>query len=248
MKRIKYVIAIIVIATISTTIANAQVAFTAGFSVPTYKIDNGVTQTVTNYTGYGFKAGAEYDAHVKGGFHFVPGVYWSYTTAGIKSILKDVKDMETLHEHSIDITLHGQWNFDIKPDIFGMFVYAGPVISLGMSSKSETVFNVPGSSGIIVRGSYNYYDGYCEVAKDDLGLDLPDNWADELMVYLRESSIRHKRYDIRADFGVGFNIKENYNIMLGYNLGFINKYGKINYDSKITTSHFYIAFRYRLSK
>ncbi|MDE7128485.1 MAG: outer membrane beta-barrel protein, partial [Bacteroidales bacterium] len=136
-KQVKVFFLVLLISIIIAVNSSAQVAFRADVGVAGYKTTCFDPAQVSSVFGLGLQLGADYDIHITKRFYLTPGLYWSYRAASGNSPVEDVYGTELLQEHFLNIPVHAKWKFDISPEKFGIYVYVGPVFSVGMSSRSN---------------------------------------------------------------------------------------------------------------
>lgn len=231
---------------ICTTTSFAQIAIRADVGVLGYNTFCPNPLQITTIPGLGFQLGADYDIHLKNSFYLTPGLYWSYRAASIDSPIEDVHGIELLQEHFLNIPIHAKWKFDIKPEKFGIYVYVGPIFSVGMSSRSNFDLTV---SAIKVEGTYDYFNGYSDFKAPALSGSTSDKINDMIQDELDAMGVRYSRFEARLDWGVGFVFKGHHELVTGYDFGLNNRLkGTLAEDNVMTVGNIYIGYRYRFGK
>lgn len=196
--------------------------------------------------GLGLQLGADYDIHITKRFYLTPGLYWSYRAASGNSPVEDVYGTELLQEHFLNVPVHAKWKFDIRPEKFGMYVYVGPVFSVGMSSRSNFDLMV---SAIRVEGTYDYFNGESDFKVPALSGSTSDKINDMIQDELDVMGVRYSRFEARLDLGVGFVIKGHHELVTGYDFGMNNRVkGALAENNFMNVSNLYVGYRYRFGK
>ena len=231
---------------ICATTTSAQVAIRADVGVAGYKTTCFDPAQVSSVFGLGLQLGADYDIHITKRFYLTPGLYWSYRAASGNSPVEDVYGTELLQEHFLNIPVHAKWKFDIRPEKFGIYVYVGPVFSVGMSSRSNFDMMI---SAIKVEGTYNYFNGDSDFKSPVLSGSMSDKINDMIQDELDAMGVRYSRLEARLDIGVGFVIKGNHELVTGYDFGINNRVkGALAENNFMNASNLYIGYRYRFGK
>lgn len=218
--------------------ASAQWAVRADLGVMCYYSITPAESHVGIMPGFGAQVGADYDLHVKGTFYVTPGLYWSYRAAVSGNFSGSDLDSEFLQEHFLNVPLYAKWKFDIKPDKFGMYVYCGPTVSFCLASYSKLDMS---ASGYHITGTYDYL-----AKKADFG---DGNMASILEYEIESYGLGLSWVDIRADLGVGFVFKRNNELVLGFDLGALDRTdNNLPEKSFMNSCNFYLGYRYRFGK
>lgn len=133
------------------TQAFAQIAVGTGYKMLTNKTEK------TSSSIHGAYLGVDYTLPIAGGFAVTPGVNFTYATGSSdKSFLGGlVSGKSTLDEMYISVPVRVSYNLDLSNDIKA-FVFAGPSLDYGLSSKTKLNGNV---AGVSADKSINNYDG-----------------------------------------------------------------------------------------
>ena len=222
--------------------ASAQVAVRADVGAMYYYGLSPAESGIGVMPGLGAQLGADYDLHVKGTFYVTPGLNWSYRFVAASNFA-DATGNEFIHEHFLNVPLYFKWKFNIKPDKFGMQVYFGPVYSFGLASHSRLDMM---ASGIHITGTYDYYR---KVADIELDGESSGSLVDAVKEQIEDAGLRFKRFDIRLDFGVGFMLKRNNELVLGFDIGTFNRSANnLDMNTYMNSCNFYLGYRYRFGK
>ena len=141
------------------TSAFAQVHVGAGYinSTDTFKADKDAEKSSENLNGV--YAGVGYTIHVSDAFAITPGLYWSMLAKDKK--LGDFVGMNLIpgkfQEHSINVPIDFSYGFNLAPDA-KFFVYAGPTIQYGLSSKIKNDASGSGTSVDITTDNFKNDD------------------------------------------------------------------------------------------
>ncbi|MCM1177264.1 MAG: hypothetical protein NC308_10825 [Clostridium sp.] len=151
--------------------------------------------------------------------------------------------------HNINIPVHFKWNFEIRPGRFAVYLYAGPVLSVGLAAQSMINASSWYREPHYIECRYDYYSGNaeCNYGWTDYLEHQYDQLLDkEIQAQLDAANIRHRCFDMLVDFGVGFRFRDRFELVLGADNSFINRYrhGAASAVS-MTMAQPYIGFRYR---
>ncbi|MGM9764375.1 MAG: outer membrane beta-barrel protein [Candidatus Cryptobacteroides sp.] len=223
--------------------ASAQVAVRADFNGMYYYSITPAESQIGIAPGVGVQLGADYDMHVKGTFYVTPGLNWSYRAVVSSNFSGSDSGSEVIQEHFLNVPLHAKWKFDIKPDKFGMYLYCGPVFSVGLASRSRFSLDI---SDVTIDGTYDYFKKEIDFTLVGLGYD---NIYDYLRETLEAAGLGFRRFDIRLDLGTGFVFKRNNELVFGVDIGTFNRYdNNLPEKSYMDSCNFYIGYRYRFGK
>ena len=227
-------------------IASAQVAVRADLGAIYYYSITPAESQIGIMPGLGAQVGADYDIHITKRFYLTPGLYWSFRATEIDCPVENVYGLEHLQEHFLNIPVHAKWKFDIRPEKFGMYVYVGPVFSVGMSSRSNFDLMV---SAIRVEGTYDYFNGESDFKVPALSGSASDKINDMIQDELDAIGVRYSRIEARLDLGVGFVIKGHHELVSGYDFGMNNRVkGALAENNFMNVSNLYVGYRYRFGK
>lgn len=128
------------------TSAFAQVHVGAGYinDTETAKANKDADKSSDNLNGV--YAGVGYTIHVSDAFAITPGLYWSMMGKKDSDNLAGLTLGGDFKEHSLNIPVDFSYGFNLAPDA-KFFVYAGPTIQYGLSSKTKYTGSVAGVSG-----------------------------------------------------------------------------------------------------
>lgn len=147
----KKIILSIALATVAATSAMAQFSVGAGYLNQTLKTT--VSSTTTNAAFQGVYVGADASYYLGLGFSVVPGIYYGYLSSDENLGFSLASVSSSTKNHYIAVPVN--FKYGIKPlDVLGVFAYAGPQFSLGISSKTTTTGTVLGASGSSVLDNY----------------------------------------------------------------------------------------------
>ena len=104
----------------------------------------------------GVYAGLTYNIPVAGGFGIAPGVYYSMIGSKVTQGNSSASITGTFLEHAVNVPVHLNYGIDLSRDT-KVFLYGGPTVQYGLSSKEEYEGNLLGLGG----NTYvdNYGDG-----------------------------------------------------------------------------------------
>ena len=133
--------------------AIAQPSVNAGYVNSTLKIQN-----LDPSSAHGAYFGLSYNLPIAGGLGVAPGVYYSLIaskeTASVGTIFSGAG---TFTEHSINVPVYVNYAIGLNRDT-NFFVYGGPTLQYGLSSKTKYDANIAGFSGSDTVD--NYKDTY----------------------------------------------------------------------------------------
>lgn len=185
----------------------------------------------------GIRVGASYDLNITKNFMFQPGLYYSYLTDKRKigydeNPLVYVADL--MNEHFMNIPLHFKYSFRISDEVTGLYIFAGPTMTIGLSSKSEVGIVEKESGEYLGSAKYDYYSRDISF-KDITGM------ADKMIqAYLPMGAYR--RFDIAMGAGIGVEIFDYLDVKLGYDWGLMNRMtGDAASDYKTHRNQFYVT-------
>lgn len=246
MKRLEIILITISLWLVGVNVSSAQVAVRADVGVAGYTSTCFDPVQVSSVFGLGFQLGADYDINITKRFYLTPGLYWSYRAASGYSPLEDVYGTELLQEHFLNVPVHAKWKFDIRPEKFGIYIYVGPVFSVGMSSRSNFDLTV---SAIRVEGKYDYFNGDSDFSAPALPGSTSDKINDMIQDELDAIGVRYSRFEARLDSGVGFVINGHHELVTGYDFGMNNRIkGALAENNFMNVSNLYVSYRYRFGK
>ena len=134
------------------TQAFAQGSINAGYlnSTQSFQNSDGVNSN-------GAYVGASYNIGIAGGFGIAPGIYYSLIAnnkdAAATVLGIPISGSTKFREHAINVPVYLNWGTDLARDS-RFFVYAGPTIQYGLSSKTK----IAGGVGSITADKT--YDNY----------------------------------------------------------------------------------------
>lgn len=194
-----------------------------------FGIHAGYVNSVTNFKSsssadtdplstHGFHLGIEYDFDLIGGLSVQPGIQYSYVAAGDESTTKfgsfKQSDNIDIVEHYLEIPVYLKYTFDFVPELFGMYVFAGPTVGFGLSSSL-----IISRSGVDnTRISYNFYNG--KIKSENITSDL------QKFVDKHEDDKILQPFDILVGGGIGFNLVRHLDLRAGYNYGLVDRMSK----------------------
>lgn len=138
------------------TSAFAQVHVGAGYINDTEitKANKDADKSTDNLNGV--YAGVGYTIHLTDAFAVTPGIYWSMIGKKDSGSINSLILGDDFKEHALNIPVHFSYGFDLAPDA-KLFVYAGPTLQYGLSSKSKGSASL-GSVGISTTSDNYDYD------------------------------------------------------------------------------------------
>ncbi len=117
--------------------ANAQVAVGVGYNLLNTTATMGDDSDDDSLNG--FYAEMTYDFSLLkknwGNLGLQPGVRYTFAGESDSEEVAGVKTKTSLSEHYIDVPVNVKYSYEIKPDAFKVYAFAGPVFSLGLASN-----------------------------------------------------------------------------------------------------------------
>ena len=226
--------------------ANAQISVQAGVLAPHQKMTHHDSFKRTDRYGYGAYVGADYDIHIIKGFLITPGIYYNYTFS--EYINNDPYNF--IHfdqiDHLIKIPVHLKYNFNIKPGKFAIYLYAGPVFSVGLASQLNTLCKaiIDDVAGDIIHID-NYSGAIKKIQLANYG-DYRTMIIDMVQASIDSKGITQRYLDLQIDGGIGFRFKDHWELRFGYSFGVFDRFNRAygdTHDLKMT--QYYVGFGYR---
>ena len=188
----------------------------------------------------GLRVGATQDIKLAGQFYFEPGLYYSFLTDKGDIASNQYANyfiVDLLKEHYLSIPLMFKYNFELSDAITGLYVFGGPTLIAGLSSKSTIAIARQTQSSYDFLGGleYNYYKN--EITENEF-VDVIGKTIAE--TYLPPAAYR--RFDVALGIGVGLEVLEYLDVKVGYDWGLVNRVtGELSSDFKTRRSQFYIT-------
>ncbi|MGM9786810.1 MAG: outer membrane beta-barrel protein [Candidatus Cryptobacteroides sp.] len=183
----------------------------------------------------GLRVGASYDLNITRQFMFQPGVYYSYLTDRRQLGVIEIGDYyiaDLVNEHFLNMPLHFKYNFEISDAVTGLYVFAGPTLTVGLSATSDIGVANKNSSDYIGNAEFNYYTGA-------FSCDMGSISQNQLKDYFESQTFR--RFDVVMGVGIGLEILDYLDVKLGYDWGLVNRLANTDTDSLIRRSQFYVT-------
>lgn len=219
----------------SADMASSQVKFGAGYSMSPHNMKSG--DEITTRELHGFNIGLVYDANF---------IDWNVIEFGVTlgvnyELLTDEESEDfallnsrlktTLTEHYVNVPLHLNFGLNI-PNIFGVYAFAGPTFSFGVSSSTEATIDINKARG---RITYNNYNGQFKV----------ENISDEAAGSITDTMpVDYGWFDVKLGAGVGIEIANTIDLKAGYNWGLMNRYTGDTDGVEHHSDQFYVTLSY----
>lgn len=226
--------------------ANAQISVQAGTSLPYQKMTQHDPSDRYARGGIGAYAGVDYDIHIIKGCHITPGLYYGFTQVSHSEAESGIEMKETQTDHLISIPVHLKYAFNIKPDKFGLYLYAGPVFSLSAASRLKGRVNGFEENIDVYIDNHTGAIKNLEIASLQLSDEEKQTIIDEVQPTLDSQGITQRHLDLQVDCGVGFMFRKHWELRLGYSFGVFDRFNRDygdNHDLKMT--QYYVGFGYR---
>lgn len=228
--------------------ASAQMSFQAGVTMPYQRQLRLDPLGLADRYGIGAYAGFDYDINIVKGFSITPGLYYNFTMACYYETVDNYYGDEIQKDHLINIPVHFKYEFNIKPDKFAIYLYAGPVLSIGAASSTNVSVNI---NLVQLDGIYDNYSGVLKDLKfpgsDRLtSAGEKQELMDAIQAELDAQGLTQRRFDLQFDWGVGFRFKGHWELRTGYSFGLIDRYnGTFTRNYNLMMNQYYIGFGYR---
>ena len=139
--------------------ANAQLQVGAGYLNST--LNTTIRDNKANSNSNGVYAGLSYNIPIVAGLGIAPGVYYSLlfgkdVDVAERGILGEAKFESKSQEHAINVPVYLNYGFQLVDD-FKFFLFAGPTVQYGLSSKTTYTGDY---TGAIQVGTENTVDNY----------------------------------------------------------------------------------------
>lgn len=227
--------------------ASAQLGVRAGVSFPYHNVLRLDQLALTERYGLGAYLGADYDIHITDRFSFSPGLFYDFTIA-MKAGKSDGYLLSGLQlDHMIDIPAHFKYEFCLKTDRLAIYLYGGPVLSVGLASTKKDELRIGRRYDVDI-----VYDNYSGTLRDiqsywwyDLSQEGIRRMSEAVKEQLDNSYLALNRLDLQFDCGFGFRFRNHWELNAGYSFGVVNRYKSYYSNSVFRTSRFYVGFGYR---
>lgn len=194
--------------------ANAQLQVGAGYLNST--LSTTVRDNKASNNSHGVYAGLSYNIPIVAGLGIAPGVYYSLlfgkSASSVDLIFADAKFESKSQEHAINVPVYLNYGFQLVDD-FKFFLFAGPTLQYGLSSKTTSTGDF---SGPIHVGSENTIDNYA-------------------------SDSKYKRLNVFVGGGLGMNAGP-IQVTVGYDYGLMNLSAAENVDMHRSNLKIGVAF------
>lgn len=194
--------------------ANAQLQVGAGYLNST--LSTTVRDNKASNNSHGVYAGLSYNIPIVAGLGIAPGVYYSLlfgkSASSVDLIFADAKFESKSQEHAINVPVYLNYGFQLVDD-FKFFLFAGPTLQYGLSSKTTSTGDF---SGPIHVGSENTIDNYA-------------------------SDSKYKRLNVYVGGGLGMNAGP-IQVTVGYDYGLMNLSAAENVDMRRSNLKIGVAF------
>jgi len=192
------------------TNAFAQASINAGYlnSTQTRENSKGVNS-------HGAFFGVSYSIEFGGGFGISPGIYYSLiankNTAAAKVFGVDVSSGSQFREHAVNVPVYLNWGADLARDS-RFFVFAGPTVQYGLSSKTKISGGVGSVTGDHTYDNYkdanqNPFNVYLGggLGMDVGGIQITAGFDYGMMnLYKGDNAEKSHRYNIKIGVGYSF--------------------------------------------
>ncbi len=234
-----FILSLVVLLAFGTANVSARVGLEAGYLNSTFHSDmSGHKATGDPFNG--FRIGLSSDSKIVAGLSIRSGLGYSYMSHSDESkmnvLLTDLTLNNRQVEQYLDLPIHLSYGFSLFK-IVKIFVYGGPRLVLGLSSKnmtdlSGTVFGIGNVSG---NFEYNFYRNKIS----------SDNLSDEIMTLVNNNLAdtgKESRFDVEMGVGLGVELFNVLTVKGGYDWGLINRYtGTYAEDNALKRNQFHVS-------
>ncbi|MGN1210731.1 MAG: outer membrane beta-barrel protein [Candidatus Cryptobacteroides sp.] len=188
----------------------------------------------------GLRVGATQDLRLFGKLFFEPGLYYTYLTD--KGNIESENNAgyyiaDLVKEHFLSIPLMFKYTFELSDALTGLYLFGGPTLVVGLSSKSDIGLFKETTSSFDLLGEVEY-DYYKEKFSEG---GLTDAFGKVLLAaYLPPAAYR--RFDVSLGVGIGLEVLDYLDVKLGYDWGLVNRVtGDISSEYRTRRSQFYVT-------
>lgn len=137
-----------------------------------------------------------------------------------------------------------KYNFNIKPGKFAIYLYAGPVFSVGLASQLNTLCKaiIDDVAGDIIHID-NYSGAIKKIQLANYG-DYRTMIIDMVQASIDSKGITQRYLDLQIDGGIGFRFKDHWELRFGYSFGVFDRFNRAygdTHDLKMT--QYYVGLR-----
>ncbi len=182
----------------------------------------------------GFFVGVNNDIRLIAGLSIQPGLYYSYlnSTGSEEAVGFNISDSYT--EHMLNIPIQFKYTFDIVP-VFGVYVFAGPTLSLGLAATNK--MSVTGSFLSQTIGGSVTYNAYSGKFKSE---ELSEEIVNTVNQYMPQSQMN--RFDVLMGGGIGLDLLKFITVKGGFDYGLMNRYkGDLAEAGTLNRMQYYIS-------
>ena len=237
--------------------SSAQISIQAGATMPYYRQIQINPLAIAEGSGVGAYVGFDCDIHITDSFSISPGLFYNYASVRSGGQLDGILVDERQEDHMVNIPVHLKYEFNFKPGKFAMYLYGGPVVSVGISSFLEDAmrFDIRDDSYNIIYEDLMVdfvYDNYSGVVRslnvpDLLGVSASDRQLimENVQKTLDDEQVKLSRLDLQLDWGVGFRFLDRLEVRAGYSFGLLDRFFSYYNKYNLKTSQYYIGLGYR---
>ena len=225
--------------------ANAQISIQAGASVSHQKMTQHDPYDRDDRGGIGAYAGVDYGIHIIKGFHITPGLYYNFTHARHYQLGRYNLD-ERQADHQINIPVYLKYSFNLKPNKLDLYLYAGPVLSVGMASELAAHIDVSGFTYNLYIDNYSGAIRKLTLTNYNINEEREQALIDDFQPELDNRGITQRYIDLQIDGGIGFRFKDHWELRFGYSFGVFDRFNRAYGDTHdLQMTQYYVGFGYR---
>ncbi len=243
MKRFFTVLAAVAIAFMATAEARAQGSVGVGYSMNLNKRITPAGKSSDDLHGINFRLGYNFELAYGdwGLLGLESGLLYDFLSSRNGESIHNAMTAAEVSEHYVSVPLF--LNYGLDMGTWMPYVYAGPMLSMGLASQVKILYRYMNHSGDESKGNiviHNYADKVTSKISDDplkTGEVISKLWQ-------AAGGMGYDRFDVKVGFGAGVRILENTDIRVQYNLGLLNRYSGSKVSGKMLTDQLYVTLGY----
>ena len=202
---------LVIIAVISLVFAHkatAQVQVGAGYNMENFVSSSSSSDKDSDkLNGFYLEAGYTLNLLEKnwGAIDIQPMLKWSFFGESEQEELAGIKVKSSFAENYLDIPVNVRYSYEISPEKFKVYAFAGPVFSFGITSVTKSSFE-----DAMVK--YHNYSGKVVTKGVETSVSSGEGIKD------------YGLFDLKLGIGAGVTLSEKIDVKLGYNIGLLNRY------------------------
>ncbi len=243
MKRVLLVFAVAALAVASAVQAHAQGSVGVGYSMNLNKKSGLMGKETDALHGLNLHMGYNFELMYGdwGLLGLESGLFYDFLSSRSERSVHSAMTAAELSEHYLSVPAFLNYGFDMGT--WMPYVYAGPLVSMGMSSQAKLLYRYMNASGKESDGRiiiHNYSDKVTSKISDD------PLKTGELISKLWQAAggMGYNRFDVKVGLGLGVRVMEYTDIRIQYNVGLLNRYSGNKTAGKMMTDQLYVTLGY----